>query len=328
AASDGKMRWDTLVPPGPWLRSDFRSGPGGGYAAPTPVTDGKVVYCIFGSSVMAAIDFAGKIVWRKEIVPYTFDVTIGGSPVLLGDSLLFFCPSANPDDSRLVAYDKNTGGEKWVHKFPGMSFGHSTPTLIEVNGKPQLLCLASGIKVKEDALQSLDPTDGHRLWWCKGGGDASSPAFGAGIVYFDSGRNGPGTAVDPTGSGDVSQTHIKWTVPQVPEAIGSPIIVGKRVYRLQSPGVLRCWEAGTGKQVYSQRLEGIGSTWASPIADPAGKIFFANAGKSYVIQAGPEFKVLAVNDLGDPNHASPAVSEGRMFLEGKTQIYCVGSRSN
>ena len=325
-AADGKILWDTLIPAGPWLRSDFRSGPGGGYAAPTPVTDGKRVYCMFGSSVLAALDFEGTIVWRKDVVPFTFDVTVGGSPVLFGSTLFVFCPSPQGADSRLIAFDKETGGENWVHKFPGMSFGHSTPTLIDVNGKPQLLILASGGKVTDDALQSLDPADGRRLWWCRGAGDASSPAYGDGIVYFDSGRGGIGTAVDPTGSGDVSKTHIRWTVPQVPEGIGSPIIVGGNVYRLHSPGILRCWEAKSGKQLYSQRLEGITTTWASPIADPTGRIFYASAGKSYVIQAGPEFKLLAVNDLADPNHCSPAAAAGMLFLEGTHDLYCVGAR--
>lgn len=91
---DGKLLWDVLVPPGPWLRTDFRSGPGGGYAAPTPVTDGRYVYCVFGSSVLAAIDLQGKIAWRKEIAPYTFDVTVGSSPILSRDTLILFCAMA------------------------------------------------------------------------------------------------------------------------------------------------------------------------------------------------------------------------------------------
>ena len=74
-AADGKQLWDVAVKPGPWLRTDFRSGPGGGYAAPTPTTDGKLVYVVFGSSVIAAIDFKGKVIWRREIKPHTFDVT-------------------------------------------------------------------------------------------------------------------------------------------------------------------------------------------------------------------------------------------------------------
>ena len=325
-ARNGKLLWDTLVPPGPWLRTDFRSGPGGGYACPTPATDGKLVYCAFGSAVVAAVDFDGKIVWRKEIVPYTFDVTLGSSPVLYNDTLILFCAMAKSSDSAVIAYDKATGEVKWRQPFPGTGFGHSTPAIIRVGDRPQMLVLASGMDVSQSALQSLDPASGKRLWWCRGAGDAASPAYGSGLVYFDSGRGSLGVAVDPTGSGDVSKTHVKWTVPQVPEAIGSPIIVGDRVFRLQVPGVLKCWEAATGKQVYAARLDGISTTWASPIADPHGNIYFANAGKSFVVKAGPQFKLLATSDLGDGNHASPAVSDGSMFLVGMKQVYCIRRR--
>jgi hypothetical protein len=137
-----------------------------------------------------------------------------------------------------------------------------------------------------------------------------------------------GVAVDPTGSGDVTKTNVRWMIGQVPEGIGSPVVVGNYVYRVHAPEIVRRWEAQTGKLIYGRRLEGIGSTWASPVADGDGHLLFANAGKSYVIQAGPEFRVLAVNDLGDPNHPSPAVSSGRMHLEGKQNLWCIQFRSH
>jgi outer membrane protein assembly factor BamB len=324
--ADGKLLWDTLVAPGPWLRKDFRSGAGGGYAAPTPATDGKRVYCAFGSSVLAALDFQGRIVWRKEIIPSSFDVTVGGSPVLYQDTVVFLCAMAKPSDSRVVAFDKATGEIRWQQAFPDMGFGHSTPALVQVNGQSQLLVLASAMNVAAKALRALDPSDGRVLWWCRGAGDAASPAYGSGIVYFDSGRGSQGVAVDPTGSGDVSSSHIRWTVAQVPEAIGSPIIVGQQLYRLHSPGILKCWDVATGKQLYAERLDGVSSTWVSPIADAAGHLYLANGGKSYVIQTGPEFRVLAVNNLGDANHASPAAANGRLFLAGLKNLYCLGQR--
>ena len=325
--SDGELLWDTLVPPGPWLRTDFRSGPGGGYAAATPATDGQLIYCAFASSVLAAIDLQGNIVWRKEIVPYSFDVTLGSSPVLFGDTVILFCAMAKQEDSRVVAFDKTTGDVKWERKFPHMEFGHSTPLIIQVDNQPQMLLLASGMKEAGDALQSLDPANGKLLWWCRGEGDASSPAFGRSLVYFDDGRGGTGVAVDPTGSGDVSDTHIRWTIRQRGEALSSPIIVGGFLYRLRTPGFLQCWEMAKGKEVYSERLRDISTNWASPIADPKGRLFFANAGKSYVVQAGPEFRILAVNDLGDGNHPSPAAAKGRLFLVGMKNIYCIGTKN-
>ncbi|HUV62978.1 MAG TPA: hypothetical protein VMW24_03715, partial [Sedimentisphaerales bacterium] len=126
---------------------------------------------------------------------------------------------------------------------------------------------------------------------------------------------------------DVSGTHIRWTATQRGEALSSPVVVGQYLYRLRTPGFLQCWEMATGKDIYSERLKDISTTWASPIVDPKGRLFFANAGKSYVIQAGPEFRILAVNDLGDGNHPSPAAANGGLFLVGMKNIYCIGTEN-
>lgn len=325
-ASDGKRLWDAKVEPGPWLRNDFRSGPGGGYAAPTPTTDGKHVFVVFGSSVIAALDYSGRQVWRNEIEPYGFDVTVGSSPVLFRNTVLMLCTMSNKVDSRLNAYNKADGTVKWEAPLPTTGFAHSTPLPIEVNGKPQLVVVASGGGETDEGVQSFDPTNGKRLWWCRGGGDASSAAFGAGIVYCDNGRGGPGVAIDTSGTGEVTDTHIRWRINHIPEAIGSPLIIGDLVYRLHKPNVLKCWRASDGKEVYAERLDKLTSNWASPIADASGRLYFATAGVSYVVQSGEEFKVLAVNDLGDPNHASAATASGKLFLVGTRNVYCVGAK--
>ena len=110
------------------------------------------------------------------------------------------------------------------------------------------------------------------------------------------------------------------------EGIGSPIIVNELVYRLLAPNVLKCWRAVDGKPVYTERLPDLTTSWASPVADSAGRIYYASAGKSYVLQAGAEFRVLAVNDLDDPNHASPAVACGKIYLAGTRVLHCVGNK--
>src|SRR5262245_20916677 len=139
STKDGSQLWDTKVRPGPWLLKDLR----GGYSAPTPCTDGERVYALFGSSELVALDFAGKLLWRKEITPYAWDVAIGTSPVLYRDTVLVLADGTQPKISRLIAFDKKSGDIKWEQKRPDANFNHSTPVVVDVNGKPQLLVSAS-----------------------------------------------------------------------------------------------------------------------------------------------------------------------------------------
>ena len=110
----------------------------------------------------------------------------------------------------------------------------------------------------------------------------------------------------------------------MPEAIGSPLAVGEYIYRLHTPAVLKCWKAATGEQVFAERIP-VSSTWASPVADAAGRIFLASAGKSVVIAAGDKYQLLGSSDLGDPNHASPAISGEKMYLVGTKHVWCVAT---
>ena len=217
------------MPAGPWLLKDLR----GGYTVATPAADGERVYVLFGSSVAAALDADGKIVWRKEIAPFAFDVAAGTSPVLYRDTVLLQWDQTNKT-SRLIALDRKTGDVKWEKKRPDADWTHSTPVLAEVKGKKQLL-VASAV-----AVQGLDPDNGDTIWSCGLGdksrvGDTVSPVLAGGVVYCDSGRGGPGVAVDPTGEGDVTKTHLKWKVPRVPEGFGSPVAFGDYLYRLTQP---------------------------------------------------------------------------------------------
>jgi outer membrane protein assembly factor BamB len=141
SATDGKLLWDKKVPPGPWLLKDLR----GGYSAPSPCCDGDHVYALFGSSEIVALDFDGKLVWRKEITPYAWDVAIGGSPILYRDTVLVLADGTKSAISRLIAFDRKSAEIKWERKRPESSFNHSTPLLIEVSGKPQLIIASSGM---------------------------------------------------------------------------------------------------------------------------------------------------------------------------------------
>jgi len=310
--ADGKLLWDVTVPAGPWLFSDLR----GGYTASTPAVDSQHIYVVFGSSVIAALDHAGKSVWREEITPYKFDVALAASPVLYEKTVLLQCDETN-QESRLIAFDRKTGEVKWEEKRPKVGFAHSTPVVATIDGKPQLLVAAS------NALQGLDPTSGKIIWTCSSKGDTVSPILAQGLVYCDSGRGGPGLAVDPTGMGDVSKSHVKWTIPVVKEGYGSPVGSGDYLYRLCNPDLLMCVRLKTGTVVFSERLTGVSAS-SSPIATADGRIYLASAGKSYVIRSGPTLEILATTDLGDSSPASPAVADNKLFLKGRKWLFCIG----
>jgi outer membrane protein assembly factor BamB len=314
AASDGKRLWDTRVPPGPWLLKDLR----GGYSAPTPCTDGERVYALFGSSELVALDFDGRLIWRKEIAPYAWDVAIGTSPILYRDVVLVLSDGTKPALSRLVAFDRETGAIKWERKRPEANFSHSTPILIDVQGKPQLVIASSG------AVQGVDPNGGTVLWWAKNPGDVLTPAYGGGLVYAESGRGGPGIALDPTGMGDVTATRVKWKTSPIPEGYSSPLIAGAYVYRVHQPGILDCYSLATGVRVFRERLpDGVNAT-ASPVWTADNRLYFASGGKSVVLPAGPQFEPTATNDLHDDGPASPAIAHGRLYVKGARYLYCIG----
>jgi outer membrane protein assembly factor BamB len=313
--SDGKQLWDTVVPAGKIVaRSQFH-----GYAVPTPATDGKLVFALFGSGVLAALDFDGQIVWREELPRLLDEVDhppVCSSPVLYEDTVII--PGIHTMGLR--ALDKKTGTVKWEQKITQRNI-MSTPALIRIKDATQLIHHAGGV-------QGIDPATGEVMWSCKTPTSQASPAYGGGLLYADpgDGKGQTSAAVDPTGKGDVSKTHVKWQTRMDGAAGSSAIVVGDHVYRNSGQEFIRCRALATGELVYEARTPRV-SPSASPVATPDGRIYFASAGRSYVIKAGPTFETLAVNDLDDgPDYPSPAVSGGRIFIKGKSYLWCIGRK--
>jgi outer membrane protein assembly factor BamB len=196
----------------------------------------------------------------------------------------------------------------------------STPALIRVRDKIQLIHHAGGV-------QGIDPTTGEVLWSCQAPTSQSSPVYGGGLLYADPGNgNGQGAAIDPTGKGDVSKTHVKWQTRVEGVAGSSAIIVGDHVYRSSGKEFIRSWALADGELIHEEKAPRITPS-ASPVATPDGRIYFASPGKTYVIEPGPRFKILAVNDLNDgPDYTTPAVSGGRIFIKGKSYLWCIGKK--
>jgi outer membrane protein assembly factor BamB len=220
----------------------------------------------------------------------------------------------------LQGLDKKTGQVKWEQKRTKTSQNNTTPLLLTVKGKPQMVILGSEI------LQGLDPASGEPVWWCKTRGFGASPVYAKGLVYAAKGGDEPAVAVDPTGEGDVAKTHVKWQLPKLPGDYSSPVIAGDYIYQVQKEGIVGCLKLTTGETVFVERLDKV-SKLASPIATADGRVYFVSTGTSYVIKAGPKLEILGGGNLGGwGNGSSAAVSGGRIFVRDFEFLYCLGKK--
>src|SRR5262249_25620879 len=157
---------------------------------------------------------------------------------------------------RLVALDRRTGVIAWDKTLKDTGYGHNTPLIIDVKGSPQMILMGAGLGMAKNAIQSFDPRTGERLWWCAGKGERASPVLANGPNFCDSGRGGVAKLLDPTGSGNVTDTHVKWSA-EFPAGLSSPLVVGNYLYRLHDSNTVTCWEIDTGKRVYQERASGL-----------------------------------------------------------------------
>jgi outer membrane protein assembly factor BamB len=311
---DGKELWRTKIAPGKEV-AGYNI-----YATPTPVTDGKTVFVWFASGVLAAVDFDGKLLWRQERPgPFSLNPGLCSSPILYGDTLILMC-----DQNRQLGYlqgiNKKDGSVKWQQKRDKTGACNSTPILLEVKGKTQLVIAGQNI------LQGLNPENGEPIWWCKSWGFGASPAYAKGLLYVDKGGNEPAQLVDPTGEGDVTKTHVKWKSDKVPGDYSSPVISGDIIYRVKADGVLNAYSLDKGEELFSERLDGFPKV-VSPVALPNGHIYFVCTDKSYVVKAGPTLEILATNSLGGGrNTASPAFADGKIYTRDFEFLYCLGKK--
>jgi outer membrane protein assembly factor BamB len=296
-----------------------------GHAAATPVTDGRRVVAVFGNAGVVCYDFRGKKLWHHPLGEFETELGLASSPVLFKDRVILLCDHDGDRftsfDSYLVALDVRTGKECWKTPRRGLRRSWSTPILVPgAAKKPELVVCA------QEAVRAYDPASGKELWRVKGLTlwVAPSPVFGRGLVFATSGKNGPILAIRPGGRGDVTATRVAWRHKTGGPYVCSPVLYGKYLYLHNEQGILRCYEARTGKLRYTQRLKG--KFTASPVAGD-GKVYFTNEeGTTYVVKAGPEFKLLARNELKEYTLASPALAGGRLFLRTEKYLYCVGSR--
>ena len=315
-AKTGETIWDTEV-----FRQDGSQAAAihskNSHASPTPVTDGQRLYVHFGHQGTACLDLQGKLIWTNRDIHYQPVHGNGGTPILTERALVFSCDGS--EQPFVIALDRDRGTELWktdrnTESFKKFAF--STPLLISVGGKQQIISPGSG------AVCAYDPATGREIWRVKYDGYSviPRPVFGHGLVFVSSGFESPSLlAIRPDGQGDVTASHVAWTLRKGAPLTPSPLLAGDELYLVSDSGIASCLDAKTGKVHWQERIAG--SYSASPLyAD--GKIYCQNEeGTGVVLKASKHFEVLARNPLGERTLASYAVSDGAFFIRTESHLY-------
>ncbi len=336
-ATDGKVLWDTNV----FDQATERKEGMNSWASPTPCTDGKRVYAVFGGGGAAAVDFDGKVVWTNEEVKFYSRHGLGASPIF-HDGLLIMPYDGSTrvtaagqypkvtdeertgwqipwDKAEVVALDGATGKRIWTAKRGMSRIAHATPIVVD----GQILSIAG------DVVQGFDPRSGKLLWTAtsEGEGLTPSPVVGEGMVFTSSGfpaRTLRGIKLG--GSGDVTKTNIVWEQKKGCPTRPSLLYVKPHLYAVTEDGVATCYKPESGEIVWQERLTpGKSGFSASPVLADGRIYVLSESGETTVLAPGAEFKVLSRNPLGEKCQASMAVSRGRLYIRSDKSLFCVAA---
>lgn len=312
----GKRLWQTPVLAAPAEKMHRNNTP----ASSTPVADGTHVWTTFvdgGRIAVACHDFAGRPVWVERFAGFESPHGFCGTPVLCEN--LVIVNGDSDGDAFLAGLDKATGKTVWRTARPNKVRSFSTPLRIEVGGKPQLVLAGS------KSVAGFDPRTGDRLW----AADSDTLKFVATVAYADGVVCATGTSpaatlvgIRPDGAGDVTKTHVAWSAAKGAAYVPSPVAVGDKFFVVTDGGVGSLLEARTGKVLWSERLGRQHD--ASPLVINGLIYATSTDGRTFVLKPGDECEVVAKNDLGEECRATPAVSDGQLFVRSAKHLWCIG----
>lgn len=299
------------------------------FASPTPVIEAGRIYVHFGSYGTACIDTKdGQILWSRQDLPCNHWRGPGSSPILYQNLLVLTFDGY--DVQYVVALDKKSGKTVWKSDRT-QDFGtdngdlkkaYSTPVVIEIDGKPQLISPAAA------GVVALDPRTGAELWMVKyvGHSMAARPLYGNGFIYLTTGSSREMLAIKPGGKRESTAAHVAWKSNKGIGQMPSPLLVDDLIYCVSDGGVAVCIDANTGMQVWQQRL-GSAHT-ASPLFANGAIYFFADNGSAVVIQPGRRYKEVARNKLdgGSECKATPAICGKSLFIRTDAFVYRIEQR--
>lgn len=319
AAQDGSLLHEVEV----FRISDpVHINPKNSYASPTSVLDGNRVYVHFGTMGTACLDAtSGSILWRNTELQLDHKEGPGSSPIVHGPHLIVHCDGT--DVQYIVALDKETGEIAWKSTRPGplspnpdQRKAYSTPLVINVNGQEQLISSAA------DWVFAYDPATGEEIWKVHytGYSNVPRPLYDGDRVYICTGYNRPEMwAIRPTGTGDVTETHVDWKFRGQVPANSSPVLTAGRIFMVSDRGVATCVDPASGEEIWKMRLGGNYS--ASPITDGERIWFSSEDGEVHVIRAGDEYELLSTSAVDGRLMASPAVAGSTLYLRSDSHLY-------
>jgi outer membrane protein assembly factor BamB len=306
------------------------------YATPTPVIEDGFVYIHFGTYGTVCLNTrTGQKAWERRDLNCTHVQGPGSSPIIYKNMLILHLEG---DDVQFIAaLDKTTGKTIWETHRPPYLYEHLapigrkayiTPVVMNVKGKDLLISNGSAVCI------AYDVHTGEEAWRVVQGEDStiSMPFIWDGKVYFYTGffSNSEGTkvaellAVDPTGKGDVSQTHVLWRHEGPILQLLTPVVKDGLIYTIDTRNSMRCIDAQTGQTIWEQRVRGRFN--ASPVyAD--GKIYFpSTTGSVFVVEEGRNLNILAENNLDGEIWATPAVVDNSLLIRTSKFLYRIGSK--
>jgi outer membrane protein assembly factor BamB len=337
----GKVEWERTVGTGEARRSTSKARGQQKFhklhnlASPSPVTDGRRVFVHFGTGDLAAYDFDGKQLWHRNLQQdhgtYTIWWGHANSPVLYKDLVIAVCMQDSlkdlgepPVDSYLVAYDQATGTQRWktlrnTQAKAEECDAYTTPVFAEVDGRTEMIVMGG------NQLDAYDPATGRQLWYLpglNGNRTITGPTVADGMVYATCGQRHDLVAVKLGGSGELPPSAVAWRTKDSTPDSPSPVVSHGLLFVVSDNGIAQCLDAKTGAAKWEEHLPG--DHKASPLA-VEGRVYFVSLnGTCTVVSAAPKYEKLAENRLEDELIASPAVSDGKLYLRGRKALYCLG----
>jgi outer membrane protein assembly factor BamB len=329
--ASGRILWERTAAQGvPKIKRHLK----GSQASPTTATDGKHVIAFFASEGLYCYDVDGSLLWKSDLgvlnsgwfYDSEYEWGFGSSPILFRDRVIVQCDIGK--DSFIAAYRLTDGKQLW--KTPRAEIpSWGTPTIVEGPERVELVTNATKF------ARGYDPETGEELWRLAKQSEITvpTPIFGQGLIFVTSGYRPiqPLFAIRPGAQGEISlppdkttSEAIAWSSPRAGPYMPTPIVYGEHLYVCSNSGMLACFDAKTGKQLYRERLAPSSGFTASPVAADGRLYFTSEEDGVYVVKAGPEFELLAINPMPEICMATPAIADGMIFVRSQHHVWAFG----